>query len=166
MYLMPQVGTKANLHIPSRDERKAFADASIRENGEICPTTSNPQYRGLVTEHGKHMDLFPDNLSLSNGDIDINLIDNYGISLSSGKNITLMARGTITCTASIIQIAAPLAIKASQAKNASSANENIFAPGSTGASLKIQDQHDMVGVTGGIVKGWGYEGYRRYNDEP
>lgn len=61
MYCMPQPGTRACLYFPDSDERHAKAVSSIHTNVSLSGF-SGPQKRGLVTEHGKRMQLYPDSL--------------------------------------------------------------------------------------------------------
>lgn len=61
MYCMPQPGTRACLYFPDSDERHAKAVNSIHTN-VLFSGFSDPQKRGLVTEHEKQMQLYPDSL--------------------------------------------------------------------------------------------------------
>lgn len=66
MYCMPQVGTKASLYFPDHDEKNAIAVNSIHINAG-CFGFSNPQNRGLATEHGRQMQLYADQIRFSGG---------------------------------------------------------------------------------------------------
>ena len=65
MYCMPKVGTKVSLYFSSEEEASARVINCIRENGETCEGMSDPNYRGLSTEHGKKLFLNPKELGVS-----------------------------------------------------------------------------------------------------
>lgn len=110
MYCMPKVGTKASLYFSSADERSGIATNSPRTNGgsdsKSEVTTKgfdNVQNRGMVTEHGKRMDLYPELMRFSaTGEMDsetgeiikpLELLfdDESGIITESNKSLSLIA---------------------------------------------------------------------------
>ena len=64
MYCMPQVGTRVSLYCPNYDEKTAIAVNCVRTNGGDCDRMSDPSKRSFVTEHGKEMNLYPEEMSL------------------------------------------------------------------------------------------------------
>lgn len=61
MYCMPQVGTRVYLYFADSDERNARAVSCIRTNASFSGFADYHK-RGLVTEHGKQLQLYPDSL--------------------------------------------------------------------------------------------------------
>ena len=65
MYCMPQEGTEANLYFPEAEEGSAYAVSGIHNSS--CPVFADAQSRGLVTEHGKKMQMYADVLGFAGG---------------------------------------------------------------------------------------------------
>jgi hypothetical protein len=131
VYSMPQVGTKASLYFPGQDERAAFVNASVRDNGPASAEMSDTQKRGFVTEHGKRLDLFPENLALSNGGgISVDLADASGVTVASGKRARLIAKGAISLTARNIHVQAPNEINTRQTRDVSRLISKALSAGS------------------------------------
>ena len=59
MYCMPQKGTKTALYIGNGDEAQGIATGCIRTNGSTCEGTGSPEKKSFRSEHGKGMDLYP-----------------------------------------------------------------------------------------------------------
>ncbi|MDE6357837.1 MAG: phage late control D family protein, partial [Eubacteriales bacterium] len=114
MYCMPKINTKASLYFSSADERSGIATNSPRTNGgsdsKSEVTTKgfdNVQNRGMVTEHGKRMDLYPELMRFSaTGEMDsetgeiikpLELLfdDESGIITESNKSLSLIALNNI-----------------------------------------------------------------------
>lgn len=102
MYLMPQVGTRVSLYFSSDEEDSAKAVNCIRTNGgveETFPGSETFEQRALVTEHGKRMSLFPEEMTFSGleynpdapPDLKIILNDEDGIYLQSHKEMMISA---------------------------------------------------------------------------
>ena len=92
MYCMPQVGTRVSLYCPNYDEKTAIAVNCVRTNGSDCGRMSDPSKRSFVTEHGKEMNLYPDEMSLlggSNGQVQ--MLDEEGIIIGSEKPVVIRA---------------------------------------------------------------------------
>ena len=64
MYCMPQVGTRVSLYCSNYDEKTAIAVNCVRTNGGDCDRMSDPTKRSFVTEHGKELNLYPNEMSL------------------------------------------------------------------------------------------------------
>lgn len=91
MYCMPQVGTRISLYCPNYDEKEAIAVNCVRTNGASCGRMSDPAKRSFVTEHGKEMNLYPEEMSLLGGsEGTVHLSDENGITISSQKPIFIL----------------------------------------------------------------------------
>lgn len=107
MYCMPQVGTRVSLYCPNYDEKAAIAVNCVRTNGGSCGRMSTPSKRSFVTEHGKEMNLYPQEMSLVNTDERdilgaILMSDDDGISIVSKNTIAIMALQDVVFSAPII----------------------------------------------------------------
>ena len=86
MYCMPQPGTRVSLYFPSYDEQKAMAVNCVRTIGASCSRMAVPSKRAFVTEHGKEMNLNPNEMSLMGGaEGKIVLSDDTGMIISTQK---------------------------------------------------------------------------------
>ena len=93
MYCMPQVGTRVSLYFPNYDEQMAMAVNCVRTNGGSCTRMSDPSKRSFVTEHGKEMNLYPQEMSLLGGANGIfRLVDNVGLYICTDKKFRLDAK--------------------------------------------------------------------------
>jgi len=97
LYLMPQIGTMANLYIPGTQEQKALVTGCIRTNGAECEQTSDPNTRYLATEYGQELRLAPDGIYLTAGNENLCLQfdDQEGVILKSHKGMKLQAKEEI-----------------------------------------------------------------------
>lgn len=97
LYLMPQIGTMANLYIPGKQEQKALVTGCIRTNGAECEQTSDPNTRYLATEYGQELRLAPDGIYLTAGNENLCLQfdDQEGVILKSHKGMKLQAKEEI-----------------------------------------------------------------------
>lgn len=96
MYCMPQVGTRVALYFPNMDEKQALVNSCVRTNGTSCQRMSDPSKRALVTEHGKEMLLYPEEVGFlggSNGAV--NLSDENGIIISTDKKILIVGQSIL-----------------------------------------------------------------------
>lgn len=97
VYCMPEEGSKVRLLVAGMDERDAIGIDCVRQNGNVCEETQNPQNRWFSTAHDKKMTLQPSMLELS-GMVDnskISLMDSTGESLVSDGDILIQAEGTV-----------------------------------------------------------------------
>lgn len=93
MYCMPQPGTRVSLYFPSYDEQKAMAVNCVRTNGASCSRMADPSKRAFVTEHGKEMNLNPNEMSLMGGaEGKIVLSDNTGMIISTQKPLSMKGK--------------------------------------------------------------------------
>ena len=109
MYCMPQVGTRVSLYFPNYDEQAAIAVNCVRTNGESCARMSDPSKRSFVTEHGKEMNLYPDEMFLLGGaNGTVKLQDETGITISTDKKIRITAEQSVLVNGKTLVMAAPL----------------------------------------------------------
>ena len=108
MYCMPQVGTRVSLYCPNYDEKAAIAVNCVRTNGGDCDRMSNPAKRSFVTEHGKEMNLYPNEMSVLGGSQGLlQIIDDIGINISSQKSIIIVGKESVLFNTSSMIIEAP-----------------------------------------------------------
>ena len=109
MYCMPQVGTRVSLYFPNCDEQAAIAVNCVRTNGSSCARMSDPSRRSFVTEHGKEMNLYPEEISLINGQVgSISLLDESGVFAQSQKSVSIYAKKKIIFRAPSVYVATPV----------------------------------------------------------
>ena len=107
MYCMPKVGTRVSLYCPNFDERAAVTVNCVRTNGDSCSRMSNPAKRSFVTEHGKEMNLYPEEMSLVGSTMDsiwgkILVSDDEGVSINSPKPIYVIAKEDVMMESSTV----------------------------------------------------------------
>lgn len=159
MYCMPQVGTRVSLYCPNYDEKAAIAVNCVRTNGSDCDRMSDPAKRSFVTEHGKEMNLYPEEMSLiggSNGLCDLS--DEDGITIGSEKPVVIIASEEVK-------------FEAAQVVTQALVGEIVAAKGDpvTGdvdSSLVVCNNYDAVvqNITG--AEGWNHIAYGSYDDAP
>jgi hypothetical protein len=92
----------------------------VRENGDVCPETADPDTRYFRTEHGKELMMSPTKLHFKDtnpstgGKLFLELDDDFGIRLSSHGDINI-ASGSVGVRASgKVNFSAPSRIRFSQ----------------------------------------------------
>lgn len=109
MYCMPQAGTRVSLYFPNYDEQAAMAVNCVRTNGASCDRMSDPSRRSFVTEHGKEMNLYPQEMSLLGGaNGSIRLADEEGVFVKTDKKITVAAQKGVYLKAKTTGFSAPM----------------------------------------------------------
>lgn len=162
MYCMPQVGTRVSLYCPSYDEKTAIAVNCVRTNGGNCDRMSDPAKRSFVTEHGKEMNLYPEEMSLVGSAMDniwgkILVSDDAGVSFNSPKPIYLTAKEDI--------------VMESPALNAHAVNGELLTAtydpqiGDVNASVMQSNVFDLCSAETN-AKGRNCVGYESYDDAP
>ena len=140
MYCMPQVGTRVSLYFPNYDEQMAMAVNCVRTNGGSCTRMSDPSKRSFVTEHGKEMNLYPQEMSLLGGANGmVKLADETGISISTDKRIQIVAQQAVQVNGKTVVMSAPLGELAI-------ANLDAFS-GIVTSSFVQSNQYDILGMT-------------------
>ena len=101
LYLMPQMGTIANLYIPGKQEQKALITGCLRTNGAECQQTSDPNTRYLATEYGQELKLAPGGVYFTAGkdNLCLHFDDQQGVILKSHKGMVLEAKEEIVFAA-------------------------------------------------------------------
>ena len=127
-YIMPEDESRVILTLPTHDEKDGIATHVLRNNGSY----PSENHRGLSTPHGKHLKLYPDQVTFeAEGVANISMFDNRGIQMNSSKGITLNAQGPITLSGEQIFVQAPdrILMQTSDSNIELCKNFNIYAPG-------------------------------------
>ena len=159
MYCMPQVGTRVSLYFPSCDEQAAIAVNCVRTNGSSCARMSDPSRRSFVTEHGKEMNLYPQELSFLGGaNGTVKLEDETGITFSTDKKIRIIANQSVLVNGKTLAVSAP-------------AGELVLAKGdalsgSIESSVIQSSQYDLLAALHTHMEGWNQQTFEAYDDAP
>ena len=158
MYCMPQVGTRVSLYFPNYNEQMAMAVNCVRTNGGSCTRMSDPSKRSFVTEHGKEMNLYPQEMSLLGGANGmVKLEDETGISISTDKKITVVALGPVSISGKVA-VATALMGEVVMAKG-SIVNRSVE------TSVVQSGKYDLRSVSKTCIKGKKYKEFEACNDE-
>ena len=108
-YCMPEVGTKAVLYLPTKEEKDGQVILAVVENLKK-EQYKNPQNREFFTKDQKKAGLYPERLFLEgkNREEILSLEDAAGIRLWSEKNLSLKAAGKIQISGKVIRETAPM----------------------------------------------------------
>ena len=176
MYCMPQEGTEAYLYFPEAEEGSAYAVSEIHNSS--CPVFADAQRRGLVTEHGKKMQLYADMLGFAGGKeetVQECRMGEDGIHFGAGKGkLQVTGSGQITFRAPEISLDAVQ--KIGQYKMESMAKEKAGmlyprgggnpATGGDGYGVgELQNEYNALSSQG-ILAGTEYEYYKPFDDAP
>ena len=176
MYCMPQEGTEAYLYFPEAEEGSAYAVSGIYNSS--CPVFADAQSRGLVTEHGKKMQLYAEELGFLGGQeeaVQECRMGEDGIHFGAGKGkLQVTGSGQITFRASEISLDAVQ--KIGQYKMESMAKEKAGmlyprgggnpATGGDGYGVgELQNEYNALSSQG-ILAGTEYEYYKPFDDAP
>ena len=159
MYCMPQVGTRVSLYFPNYDEQMAMAVNCVRTNGGSCTRMSDPSKRSFVTEHGKEMNLYPQEMSLLGGANGmVKLEDETGISISTDKGIMVVALGPVSISGKVA-VATALMGEVVMAKG------NILT-GEMKTTQVQSNQYDLLAADFTRIEGWNQQIFEAYDDAP
>ena len=151
MYCMPQEGTEAYLYFPEAEEESAYAVSEIHNSR--CPVFADAQSRGLVTEHGKKMQLYADVLGFAGGKeetVQECRMGEDGIHFSAGKGkLQVTGSGQITFRAPEISLDAVQ--KIGQYKMESMAKEKAGMYGAEVMTLTVSGGLGLIPVGGTVV---------------
>ena len=159
MYCMPQVGTRVSLYFPNYDEQAAIAVNCVRTNGSSCARMSDPSRRSFVTEHGKEMNLYPQEMSLLGGaNGTVKLEDETGITVSTDKKIRIIAKQSVLVNGKTLAVSAPAGELVLAKGNALS--------GSIESSVIQSSQYDLLAAHHTHMEGWNQQTFEAYDDSP
>ena len=173
---MPQEGTEAYLYFPEAEEGSAYAVSGIHNSS--CPVFADAQSRGLVTEHGKKMQLYTEELGFLGGQeeaVQECRMGEDGIHFGAGKGkLQVTGSGQITFRAPEISLDAVQ--KIGQYKMESMAKEKAGmlhprgggnpATGGDGYGVgELQNEYNALSSQG-ILAGTEYEYYKPFDDAP
>lgn len=156
-YCMPEVGTKAVLYMPTREEkdgRVILATVHNADNGRY----TDVQKREFVTLHHKKIGLYPDKLFAegTDGKVSVYMEDQSGVSIKSNGEISLLADGDVVLSGKSIRAFTPveLVCRTKESNIELCRDINLYAPGGvktvgTGNVVK----KDTEPETGGNDKG-------------
>ena len=151
MYCMPQEGTEAYLYFPEAEEESAYAVSEIHNSR--CPVFADARSRGLVTEHGKKMQLYADVLGFAGGKeetVQECRMGEDGIHFSAGKGkLQVTGSGQITFRAPEISLDAVQ--KIGQYKMESMAKEKAGMYGAEVMTLTVSGGLGLIPVGGTVV---------------
>lgn len=156
-YCMLEVGTKAVLYMPTREEkdgRVILATVHNADNGRY----TDVQKREFVTLHHKKIGLYPDKLFAegTDGKVSVYMEDQSGVSIKSNGEISLLADGDVVLSGKSIRAFTPveLVCRTKESNIELCRDINLYAPGGvktvgTGNVVK----KDTEPETGGNDKG-------------
>ena len=112
MYLMPKLGSQVSLYFPDPGEDSAKAVNCVRSGASVeTPGFIDTEERGLSTEHGKRLRLFPGSFGLDSdgggGPLHIMATDGEGVALETQHGITIAGDGAVSFEAPVIELASP-----------------------------------------------------------
>lgn len=98
-FCMPEIGSKAMLYIPMKDESSAFVTDIIRMDGESNSQSQNPDEKCFETKSGKGMMMKPQSISFqaSGSKISVRLSDRSGVKVRSSKGIQIHSGESFHC---------------------------------------------------------------------
>ncbi|MDR2088484.1 MAG: hypothetical protein LBP73_03910 [Clostridiales Family XIII bacterium] len=119
MYLLPKLGSEAILYFPDPGEENAKAINCVRtEASRRSEGMANPSRRGLHTEHGKRLMLYPDSFGFESdtggGPLRFAAEDDKGISIETAHGLTIAAGGRIRIEAPVIEVKSPERVEISR----------------------------------------------------
>ena len=106
------------------------------ENDDDCTGMADMQKCELLTEHGKCLNLFAENIALSNGGgFSIDIADASVVSLSNDKNVLIITKGTVHFDTASVHVQAPFSVKFCQDGSVSAVVDTVFVKGTSKNSL-------------------------------
>ena len=176
MYCMPQEGTEAYLYFPEAEEGSAYAVSGIHNSS--CPVFADAQSRGLVTEHGKKMQMYADVLGFAGGQeeaVQECRMGEDGICFGAGKGkLQVTGSGQITFRAPEISLDAVQKIGQYKMENMAKEKAGMLYPrgggnpatGGDGYGVgELQNEYNALSSQG-ILAGTEYEYYKPFDDAP
>ena len=110
LYCMPEKGTKAALYFGKEEESSGAVIYNVRENGEKCSETVNPNDRYFTTDYDKRMYLKPSEaglLNMTDQNAVVALKDGSSVQVKSSHQISILAEGQIELKGRSIKFTAP-----------------------------------------------------------
>ena len=178
MYCMPQEGTEAYLYFPEAEEESAYAVSEIHNSR--CPVFADAQSRGLVTEHGKKMQLYANVLGFAGGQeeaVQECRMGEDGICFGAGKGkLQVTGREQITFRAPEISLDAVQKIGQYKMESMAKGKAGMLHPGGGGnpatggggsgdGAAELQNEYNALSSQG-ILAGTEYEYYKPFDDAP
>ena len=109
MYCMPELDSTVALYFPNEDESGAIVVSCVRHNSDTCPAIAETEKRVLTTAEGKRMYINPDEVGfdISKQEHCMKLVDESGISLGSGKKVSITAIQGVEVKAKVVVLETP-----------------------------------------------------------
>ena len=114
VYCMPETGSKIRLLIPGEDEREAIGIHCVRQNGQVCEDTQNPNTRCFQSGENKKITLQPSLIGITADSEGSNIIlqDGAGGIISSSEEVLIQAKGEVYLQGSEVELTAPAEVTA------------------------------------------------------
>lgn len=171
MYAMPEKGSLVRLSFGSEEAAEGIVMSNPRDNGADMP---GQQERTFMTQAGKRMDLYPENLSFQAGSGGTSIIDGKGVSIGSMNRIEMTASGIVSLYASKIHAQTPLEINMYKTESYCSEKGNEIRAkgtksnpptGSEDSGFTMSSEFNALSRTG-ILCGSDFIRYRPFPDAP
>lgn len=127
-YCMPEPGDAVCIHIPSADEAGAYVISSTHLEPSVGDERVNPDNKSIMNKYHKEILFTPNSLTLTNNnDLSIELLDEEGIKIHSGKAIQIKSDLgiDISSVTAAIQIVAPDSITLIQGDTAINLSDTL-----------------------------------------
>jgi len=112
MYLMPKIGSEVSLYFSDPGEDSAKTVNCVRAGSSTsAPGFADPSKRGLSSEHGKNMLVYPDKFGFESktggGPLQLMCEDADGVTLETIHAITVIGDESVTLEAPEIELNSP-----------------------------------------------------------
>ncbi len=99
-FCMPEIGSKAMLYIPTKDESMAYVTDIRRLDGESNSQSQNPEEKCFETKSGKGMMMKSQSISFraSGNKISVQLSDRSGVKVRSSRGIQIHSGESFHCS--------------------------------------------------------------------
>ncbi|WP_250278933.1 phage late control D family protein [[Clostridium] colinum] len=96
-YVMPEIGSKIELYIPTKSEKDAYLRRVLREDGRENENTQDTSVKYFRVKEGKELKMSPNELKFTtNGEsLYLSMEDNKGVSIISNENINMYSQKNI-----------------------------------------------------------------------
>jgi len=134
-YAMPEVGDSIRLYFPTAKEKHGYIINSVHINADQPAQRADPNDKLLMNKYGKFILLKPNGVFISNGGgLNIELIDDSGISIKSDKKIEINAKASVNIESQTesVNILGKEGVYLTQEKGEIEIKDNISFKGLTG----------------------------------
>ncbi|GAB2022997.1 hypothetical protein RyT2_20710 [Pseudolactococcus yaeyamensis] len=128
-YMMPEVGEKARLYYPTKDEKDAVATSTVRTEADLDGTL-DPAIKTLRNKFGKTITLEPNKITIVGNGVEIILNDSDGINITSNRNVSVTAEGALNLKGRNVVMDAGDSVTLNSHGNTVTVNDKIILNGS------------------------------------